>query len=42
MDTPDEYCPIYAGKPVKLNGQVSPIAKPLRTGSICTTIVQGG
>jgi radical SAM protein with 4Fe4S-binding SPASM domain len=38
---PDEYCPIYKGKPVTLVGQLSSVAKPLRTGSICTTIVRG-
>ncbi len=41
LEAPDEYCPIYAGKPVTLTGQRSAIAKPLRTGSICTTIVKG-
>jgi radical SAM protein with 4Fe4S-binding SPASM domain len=41
LDAPDEYCPIYAGMPVELSGQQSPLAKPLRTGSICTTIVKG-
>lgn len=41
LEAPDEYCPIYAGKPVKLSGKQSPLAKPLRTGSICTTIVKG-
>jgi radical SAM protein with 4Fe4S-binding SPASM domain len=38
---PDEYCPIYKGKTIKLKGQSSRVAKPLRTGSICTTIVKG-
>ena len=38
---PDEYCPIYRGQSIQLNGQLSPTAKPLRTGSICTTIVKG-
>jgi radical SAM protein with 4Fe4S-binding SPASM domain len=42
LDDPDEYCPIYKGKIVKLGGQPSSVAKPLRTGSICTTIVRGG
>jgi radical SAM protein with 4Fe4S-binding SPASM domain len=38
---PDEYCPIFQRKPVKLQGRFSSAAKPLRTGSICTTIVRG-
>ena len=42
LEDPDEYCPIYKGKTVKLGGQASSVAKPLRTGSICTTIVRGG
>jgi radical SAM protein with 4Fe4S-binding SPASM domain len=42
LEDPDEYCPIYKGKTVKLGGQPSSVAKPLRTGSICTTIVRGG
>ncbi len=41
MDDPDEYCPIYNGKTIKLAGRPSRLAKPLRTGSICTTIVKG-
>ena len=41
IDEPDGYCPIYRGKRVRLTGQTSSIAKPLRTGSICTTIVNG-
>jgi radical SAM protein with 4Fe4S-binding SPASM domain len=39
--SPDEYCPIFQRKPVKLQGRFSSAAKPLRTGSICTTIVRG-
>ncbi|MGD2015871.1 MAG: radical SAM protein [Desulfobacterales bacterium] len=39
---PDEYCPIYQGKTIQLRGQPSSAAKPLRSGSICTTIVRGG
>jgi radical SAM protein with 4Fe4S-binding SPASM domain len=39
--SPDEYCPIFQGKPVKLQGSFSSAAKPLRAGSICTTIVRG-
>lgn len=38
---PDTYCPIYQKKKIQLNGQLSSAAKPLRTGSICTTIVRG-
>lgn len=41
FELPDEYCPIYQGKMVKLKGRPSPAAKPLRSGSICTTIVRG-
>jgi len=41
LEDPDEYCPIYNGKTVKLTAQLSSAAKPLRTGSICTTIVRG-
>jgi radical SAM protein with 4Fe4S-binding SPASM domain len=41
LEEPDNYCPIYRGKTVALTGQLSPVAKPLRTGSICTTIVRG-
>jgi radical SAM protein with 4Fe4S-binding SPASM domain len=41
LEEPDEYCPIYRGKTVKLVGQPSSAAKPLRSGSICTTIVKG-
>jgi radical SAM protein with 4Fe4S-binding SPASM domain len=41
LEEPDEYCPIYRGKTVALTGQLSSAAKPLRTGSICTTIVRG-
>jgi radical SAM protein with 4Fe4S-binding SPASM domain len=38
---PDEYCPIYRGKSIKIGGRLSAASKPLRTGSICTTIVRG-
>ncbi len=41
LEDPDEYCPIYKGKTVKLVGQPSSAEKPLRSGSICTTIVKG-
>ncbi|MBW1982175.1 MAG: radical SAM protein [Deltaproteobacteria bacterium] len=38
---PDEYCPILRGKKIRLQGQLSSAKRPLRTGSICTTIVRG-
>ncbi len=41
FEEPDEYCPIYQGKTIELKGHQSSAAKPLRTGSICTTIVRG-
>ena len=41
LEFPDEYCPIYQGKTIQLTGSSSSTAKPLRTGSICTTIVRG-
>ena len=41
FEEPDEYCPIYQGKTIQLKGHQSLAAKPLRTGSICTTIVRG-
>jgi radical SAM protein with 4Fe4S-binding SPASM domain len=41
FEQPDEYCPIFQGKSIQLGGGLSPAAKPLRTGSICTTIVRG-
>jgi radical SAM protein with 4Fe4S-binding SPASM domain len=41
FDKPDEYCPIFQGRSIRLEGRLSPAAKPLRTGSICTTIVRG-
>jgi radical SAM protein with 4Fe4S-binding SPASM domain len=41
LEDPDEYCPIYQGKQIQLAWQSSSTAKPLRTGSICTTIVRG-
>lgn len=37
---PDEYCPIVRGKQVVLHGTRSTAKKPLRTKSICTTIVR--
>jgi len=41
FDEPDEYCPIVRQKNVRLSGRLSSVGKPLRTGSICTTIVRG-
>jgi radical SAM protein with 4Fe4S-binding SPASM domain len=41
FDQPDEFCPIYRGKSIKIGGRLSSASKPLRTGSICTTIVRG-
>jgi radical SAM protein with 4Fe4S-binding SPASM domain len=41
FEEPDEFCPIYQGKKIHISGQLSSAAKPLRTGSICTTIVRG-
>jgi len=44
FELPDEYCPIFQGKKVTkvtLSGRLCAAAKPLRTGSICTTIVRG-
>lgn len=38
---PDEYCPIFRQKDIRLQGRFSATGKPLRTGSICTTIVRG-
>jgi radical SAM protein with 4Fe4S-binding SPASM domain len=40
-DEPDEYCPVFRGKTMDLRGRTSAAPKPLRTGSICTTIVRG-
>jgi radical SAM protein with 4Fe4S-binding SPASM domain len=40
-DEPDEYCPVFKGKTMDLQGKTSAAAKPLRAGSICTTIVRG-
>ena len=41
FDQPDEYCPLYRGKKIPLAGRLSSAVKPLRSGSICTTIVRG-
>lgn len=38
---PDTYCPVYRRKEIRLSGRMSAAAKPLRSGSICTTIVRG-
>ena len=38
---PDEYCPVVRGKKTRLHSQLSSAERPLRTGSICTTIVRG-
>jgi len=38
---PDEYCPVVRGKKTQLHSQLSSAERPLRTGSICTTIVRG-
>jgi radical SAM protein with 4Fe4S-binding SPASM domain len=38
---PDEYCPVVRGKELHLRAQPSGAETPLRTGSICTTIVRG-
>lgn len=38
---PDEYCPVVRGQDIRLQSQTSTAERPLRTGSICTTIVRG-
>jgi radical SAM protein with 4Fe4S-binding SPASM domain len=40
-DQPDEYCPVVRGRRVGLNSVPSNADRPLRTGSICTTIIRG-
>ncbi len=40
-DEPDEYCPMVRGQDIRLQSQTSTAERPLRTGSICTTIVRG-
>jgi radical SAM protein with 4Fe4S-binding SPASM domain len=40
FNEPDEFCPIFRGKSIKIDGRLSSADKPLRTGSICTTIVR--
>jgi radical SAM protein with 4Fe4S-binding SPASM domain len=37
---PDEYCPVVRGEKVQLTSLPSNAERPLRTGSICTTIVR--
>ena len=37
---PDLYCPVVHGSNIRLDGQLAHAEKPLRTGSICTTIVR--
>jgi radical SAM protein with 4Fe4S-binding SPASM domain len=41
LELPDEYCPIYRGRKIELKARLSQVPKPLRSGSICTTIVSG-
>ena len=41
LEQPDEYCPLYRDIKIQLNGRRSTAEKPLRSGSICTTIVRG-
>lgn len=41
LELPDEYCPIYRGRRIELNARRSEAKQPLRSGSICTTIVSG-
>ena len=38
---PDEFCPIFRDKSIKIEGQLSSAVRPVRAGSICTTIVRG-
>jgi radical SAM protein with 4Fe4S-binding SPASM domain len=38
---PDEFCPIFQGQRIRIDGRLSSAAGPLRAGSICTTIVSG-
>jgi len=40
-DEPDEYCPVVRGQDISLQSKSSRAERPLRTGSICTTIVRG-
>jgi radical SAM protein with 4Fe4S-binding SPASM domain len=41
LELPDEYCPIYRDRKIELTARISAAQKPLRSGSICTTIVRG-
>jgi radical SAM protein with 4Fe4S-binding SPASM domain len=41
LNEPDEYCPIVRGEKIDLKSHLSSAERPLRTGSICTTIVRG-
>jgi radical SAM protein with 4Fe4S-binding SPASM domain len=40
FDEPDEFCPIFRDKRIEITGRLSSAEKPLRTGSICTTITR--
>ncbi|UCG11985.1 MAG: radical SAM protein [Deltaproteobacteria bacterium] len=40
-DDPDEYCPVIRGQHMRLPSSPSSAKRPLRSGSICTTIVKG-
>ena len=40
FDEPDEFCPIFRNKPIRLTGRLSSATKPTRTGTICTTIIK--
>jgi radical SAM protein with 4Fe4S-binding SPASM domain len=40
FDTPDEFCPIFRDRPIRIDGRLSSATKPTRTGSICTTITR--
>jgi len=42
LNEPDEYCPIVRAEKINLKSNLSSTERPLRTGSICTTIVRGG
>ena len=39
FNEPDEFCPIYQDRKIRIDGRPSAASKPVRTGSICTTIV---
>ena len=40
FNEPDEFCPIFRDKSIKIEGRLSSVARPVRAGSICTTIVK--